>query len=459
MGSPPFASRLTGLLKENKVTLALAFPIITGQLSQMLMGLVDTLMIGRVGTVELAAAALTNVLFNFPFVLGIGLLVAVSVMVAHAHGSNDEEDAAEAYRNGYLLSIFLGLLLAASLLASIPFLGILKQPEDVTAAMPPYLFWMALSLFPTVPMLTIKHFAEAKNRPWTVLWIMMGGVLLNIILNYLLIFGKFGAPALGLEGAGVATFLARVLCWWGLWLYQKHSKALAGSRPVKWLQPLDRQKCAQAWKIGLPVTGQLAMEFGSFGAAAILIGQFGGAALAAHQITVSCAAFTFMIPLGLSMAVTIRVGHVIGAGETSRCRRIVIGSHATAFLVMGTTALFFLFAGEEIAALFSRDPEVIGLTASLLVFAAIFQIFDGAQVVSMGSLRGLKDVNLPTAIIFISFWMIGIPLGASLAFIWDYGARGLWIGLAAGLGVAAGILTARLAFKIHQLDHRRPEKP
>ena len=175
------------------------------------------------------------------------------------------------------------------------------------------------------------------------------------------------------------------------------------------------------------------MEFGSFAAAAILIGQFGSSALAAHQITITCAAFTFMIPLGLSMAVTIRVGHTIGAKEYHRCRQILVGSHISAFFAMGLCATTFLLGGEQIAALFTKDPEVITVAATLLICAAAFQIFDGAQVISMGALRGLKDVNIPSIIIFVSFWIIGIPGGALLAFNIGFGAQGLWIGLTVGL--------------------------
>jgi len=442
---------MQALLKENKITLALAFPIITGQLSQMLIGLIDTLMIGRVGTAELAAAALTNVIFNFPFVVGIGLFAAVSVLVAQAHGAGDNEAGEEAYRNGYLMSLICGVALAGALLATIPFLGYLGQTKEVVEAAPSYLFWMALSLIPTLPILTIKNFAEAKNRPWTILWIMLGGVVVNIVMNYILIFGHFGAPALSLAGAGIATLIARLSTWVALWIYQKHAPALAECRPRKWLKPLNREKCAQIIKIGLPITGQLSMEFGSFAASALVIGTFGSAALAAHQITINCAAFSFMIPLGLAMAVTIRVGHSIGAKEPQRCFQVLLGGHITSFIAMGLTAAAFLFAGEWIATQFTQDGEVIALTVALLVYAAAFQVFDGAQVISMGALRGIKDVNIPTAVIFASFWTIGIPFGAWLAFFRSQGAVGMWMGLATGLAIASIVLTIRLVKKLKQM--------
>jgi multidrug resistance protein, MATE family len=441
---------MTSILRENKTTMALAFPIITGQLSQMLIGLVDTVMIGRVGTVELAAAAFSNVLFFVPFVFGIGLFASVSVMVAQAHGAQRDDEGREIYRNGYLLALILGLLMALGLIGTFPFLGQLGQPAAVVTAVPSYLLWMALSLIPTLPMFTIKHVAEARNRPWAVLWITLGGVGLNVIFNYVLIFGKFGSPALGLAGAGIATLLARLATWWALWVYQKQSNSIAPVRPDQWLRRPTFATCRQIARIGLPISCQLMLEVGTFGAVALLMGRFGSEALAAHQITVSCAGFTFMVPLGIAMAVTIRVGHSLGCGQPERCTPILIGAHATTFLVMGTSALTFLFGGAWIAGLFSPDPSLIEAAAGLLAIAAAFQIFDGGQVISMGGLRGIKDVNLPTALIFVGFWVIGIPLGAYLAFARDFGPRGLWIGLATGLGFAALVLTLRLAQKLRK---------
>lgn len=196
------------------------------------------------------------------------------------------------------------------------------------------------------------------------------------------------------------------------------------------------------------------MEFGAFAATALLIGQFGSAPLAAHQITLTCAAFTFMIPLGMSMAVTIRVGHAIGAKESARCRRIVIGAHASTFLIMGITALIFVTLGSEIASAFSDDSQVIAITIQLLMLAAAFQVFDGAQVISMGALRGIQDVNIPTGIVFVSFWVIGIPTGCVLAFQNAMSALGLWIGLTLGLAIASVVLTFRLFVKLSSIQRQ-----
>ena len=398
----------------------------------MLIGVIDTLMIGHVGTVELAAAAFANVIFNSAFVFAIGLSVAISVQISHSHGATQDEDSAEGLRNGILLSVILSGLLSLAITAIIPFLELFRQPSEVVAITPPYLIWLALSMLPLVPAMVIKSFAEAMNHPWAVFWIMLVSVGLNLLFNYILIFGNFGSPAFGLNGAGAATFLARTCALVTLWYYLKKSRTLALGRPTKWIAPLNRSICSGFLKIGAPVSGQLSMEFGSFAAVALLIGQFGSAALAAHQVTIMCAAFTFMIPLGLSMAVTIRVGHTVGAGEAERGRRIVIGAQASALLMMACCATLFIACGELISRQFTKDIEVITIASHLLIVAGFFQFFDGAQVISMGALRGIRDVTIPTIIIFISFWLFGIPFGAVLGFAADMGPTGLWIGLASG---------------------------
>ncbi|TVP81804.1 MAG: MATE family efflux transporter [Puniceicoccaceae bacterium] len=452
-------SPMRALLKENKKTLALAFPIIAGQLSQMLMGLVDTLMIGRLGTVELAAAAFVNVLFFLAFVPAIGWFAAVSVQVSHAYGANRQAESAESFRNGLLASVLIGLVLSCLLLAAIPLLGLLRQPPEVVAMTPPYLLWIALSLIPIVPAMTIKSFAESRNHPWAVFWILLSSVALNVILNYALIFGNLGAPALGLVGAGLATFIARALSLAALLLYLNRSKAMSPGRPQRWLKRLDRGECLETTRMAVPIAGQLLMEIGAFTVAALLIGQFGPVALASHQIVLSCASFTFMLPLGLSMAVTIRVGHSLGRGDAHQCRDLLAGAHLTTLLMMGSCALAYILAGDRIAAAFSADPEVIALTSAIFIVVAFFQIFDGIQIISMGALRALKDVNVPTVIIFACFWMVGIPLGALLGFPYDFGAQGLWMGLASGLVLAALTLSIRLVIKMSAQAKENSQKP
>lgn len=442
---------MRALLQENRKTLLLAAPIVAGQVSQMLLGLADTVMIGQVGTVELATAAFVNTIFHVAFVLSLGLFAAISVEVARAYGAKRHEDAGESLRHGLLGGAVFGVLLAGLLLLFLPFLDRFGQPEAVVTLSPWYLIWLALSLIPMVPMFAMKSYSEAFHNPWPLLWMMLGVVALNIGLNYLLIFGHFGAPELGLNGAGLATFLARAVGVCAVAWYVLRSKRLAVGLPKRWWAPLEMARFGSLFRLGMPISLQISVEFGAFAACALLMGQFGSAALAAHQIALTCATTTFMVPLGLSMALTIRVGHAIGAQEKATCLRIIYGTVLMAFLVMMVSASSFIFFGQAIADLFTNDMEVIVLAASFLAVTGVFQMFDGVQVTTMGALRALHDVAVPTWINVVSFFVLSIPLGSALAFYFEVGAIGLWIGLATGLCVSALILSVRLWTQLKRL--------
>lgn len=435
---------MNSFLRENQKTLLLALPIMAGQVSQMLLGLADTLMVGWVGTNELAAVAFVNILVHIPIVLAIGIATAVAVQVSHAYGAKQNLAASEAFRHGMILGGGAGLLIWMILTASIPGLHLLGQPPEVVAITPAYLMWVAGSMVPMVPVMVCKSFAEARNHPWPVFWILMGGVLFNVLLNYLLIFGKFGFPAMGLNGAGLATFLARCATLVVILLYLQRSRVLSSGMPDRWILPLEAATCRLLFKLGIPISGQLTLEMGAFAVATLLIGFFGAVSLAAHQIAISCAATTFMLPLGLSMALTIRIGHALGADSGHLCKTLYGGAQSFTFVIMSITAIAFVVFGDRIASVFTSDAAVLLLTAKLLAITAIFQIFDGSQIVSIGALRGMKDVRVPTILVFVSFWLVALPLGALLAFSGNHGAVGLWIGLAAGLAVAAAILGWRV---------------
>ncbi len=442
---------MKALFAETRKTLRLAFPIMVGQLGQMLLGLADTLMVGRVGTVELAAVAFVNVLVTIAIVVGIGLSAAVSVQVSHAHGAEDAPAASEILRHGLLLCVAGGMLMGGVLLALTPFLWLFHQPAEVIAITPPYLAWVAASMAFMMPTMVIKAFAEAKNHPWPVFGIQIAGVLLNVALNRVFIFGLGSMPAWGLTGAGFATFLARLATLAAIWGYLRGSRTLAGSRPVRWLHRLDPRECRALLRLAAPIAGGLTLEFGAFALGALLIGQFGSIPLAAHQIAITCAATTYMFPLGISIAVSIRMGHSMGGGNATLCRRIVLGAHAVGILIMGGFALAYIFGGQAIAAAFNPDPTLVALAVRLLVIAAIFQLFDGIQIISMGGLRGLRDVHVPALLIFVSYWMLALPLGSYLGFHRGQGAVGLWVGLALGIAVAAAILSLRLSQRLRRL--------
>lgn len=429
--------------KEARATLALALPIIVGQVSQMLMGITDSVMIGHVGTLPLAAAAFTNSVFGVFFVVGIGVLVPVAVLVSRAHGAGNESEAGEWLRHGVTIALVAsggGALVMAALATQLRLFG---QPPEVIAEVQPYYLIIAASLVPTLLFQAFRQFGEALGRPWPPMLMMLGGVGLNVVLNWILIYGQFGAPAMGLEGAGWATLIARMAGVVVILAWLSRAAAFRVAWPRVWFCDLRRARFREMLHLGVPAAGMLLFESGAFSAAAIMMGWLGAVPLAAHQIALSCAAFTFMFPLGLSMAVSMRLGKAVGVGHHAALRPIGFGALVMSTLIMSAFAVTFAIAGRSLAAAFVEDTTVIELAARLLVVAAIFQLFDGGQVVGAGALRGLADVKIPAIITFAAYWLIALPGGYFLGVRGPLGPLGIWGALAAGLAFAAVFLALR----------------
>jgi len=423
--------------RENRDTLKLALPLIAGQLSQMLMGVADTVMVGQLGVVQLGAATFANMLLIVPFVLGIGLLTSISVRVSQASGANRPADAEEALRHGTWLALGFGLLVAALVVLGLPLLGHLGQPPEMVAMAPTYLVTCAISLVPALLSMAWKDHADALNHPWRPFWIMLGGVGLNVLLNWLWIHGHWGFPALGLEGAGYATLVSRIVVAVAMFQWLTRSPLVRRWTPPRWLAPCRWAAFRSLLAIGFPASLQLLTEVTAFAVAALLIGTLGVVPLAAHQVAITCAGTAFMVPLGVAMAITVRVGEIVGAGERPRLHRVLFGGWLFGIGFMALSTLAFLLFGREIAAQFVSDHGVVEMAARLLLVAGVFQLFDGLQVVSAHALRGVNDVRVPTWIAFIAYWLVALPAGAALGIWQGHGPIGMWTGLAAGLGVAA----------------------
>ncbi len=440
MSAPP-SSR-----SELRPTLALALPITVGQVSQILMGLTDSAMIGHVGRIPLAASAFAGSVFGLFFIVGTGLLVSVSVLVARAHGAGCPEECVRWLRHGLAVALAVSVLEAAAMVVLSRQLHGLGQPPEVVAAVNPFFVIIGASLVPTFLFQVLRQFSEATGRPWQPMLILFLCVGLNAWFNWIFIFGHWGAPALGLTGSGCATLLARSLSVAMIWLWLRRRPEWRGHRPRTGANAgISRAGLREMLQIGVPAAGQLLFEAGAFTAAALLMGWLGTVSLAAHQIALSCAAFTFMFPLGLSMAASIRMSQALGAGRRGALRRIGFGALGASTAMMSAFALIFALGGAAIARGFTGDPEVASLAARLLLVAAIFQIFDGAQVVGAGALRGLADVKVPTVVTFVAYWLVALPAGYLLGFPAGLGAPGIWAGLAAGLACAAVLLATRLA--------------
>jgi multidrug resistance protein, MATE family len=445
---------MSRVVSEARATLLLAVPIILGQVSQMLMGAIDSLMIGQVGTVPLAASAFAGSVFGFFYVSGLGLCMPVAVLVSRAHGAGQAKECGEWLRHGLTVATFSGLVAMVAMELLGTQLGRLGQPPEVVAAAQPFFSLIALSLVPALAFQAFRQFAESLGRPWLPMVIMMSGVVLNVGLNWVLIYGHLGLPAMGLAGAGVATLTARCVDLLLLWILLRTQRSLRPSWPARWWWRLEWVRLQEILRIGVPAAGQLVFEVGAFTVAAWMMGRLGTVPLAAHQIALSCASMTFMFPLGLSMAAGMRVSQALGAGHRELVRPIGFGALGMACAVMGSFALVFWLAGPVIARCYVDDAAVVTLAAQLLAVAALFQLFDGGQVVGSGLLRGMADMKVPTVITFVAYWCIMLPM----AYWWGVHAGnpvGVWRALAFGLAGAAMLLAWRFYWRTRGMTGRR----
>jgi MATE family multidrug resistance protein len=432
------------LFAEGRSTIRLAIPLIIGQLGQMLISLSDTLMLGWLGVTPLAACSFANTLIYLPMMFGIGMSMAVSIRVSQARGADDPAAARAALRHGLHITIALGLLTLAGTFALLPFLGLFQQDPRVIAIVPDFLLLIAASMIPAMASMAVKNHADAMNRPWPVFWISIGGVALNVVLNWLLIFGKLGAPELGLEGAAVATLIARTAALVGMIVWCRGDAALREWVPIRWLRPPDWSGVKDLLRTGFPASMQLLAEVSAFVAATLIIGNMGEAALASHQVAIQCAATVFMVPLGISMALTVRIGEAFGARNFASMRPIVLSGWAMGAACMLVSASSFILLNDELAGLFIDDPAVRRVAASLLIVAGAFQFCDSMQIIAAGALRGLDDVKTPAWLALGAYWVVSIPLGWVLAYPVGLGVTGMWWGITLGLTITAILLGRRI---------------
>ncbi len=431
---------MSSIVREGRATLVLALPLMAGQVSQMLMGLVDTYMIGKIGTVELAAATLAHSILHLPLMVGIGIGIAVSVKVSQARGADERQKAKSGLRNGFVLSLALGMATFIFSWLSLPLLSVMGQAPEVVERLPVFFILVSLSMTPALVSMAVKNHSDGMARPWPVFWIIFAGVWLNVFLNWLLIDGNWGAPEMRLEGAGLATLLARLASMIGVMAWCRFSPDLKEWSPHRWFLKPERKELAEFWKIAWPASIQVSAEMSAFIVAALLIGTMGAAALAAHQVAMMCVATTFMIPLGISMALTIQIGEAKGARVFERMRPIMVSGWLMGLIVSLCFVGVFVWFDKALAASFLAEEGPIAMVVGLLAIAAIFQVADHSQILSSGVLRGMDDVKRPALIMFMAHWVIGMPVGIILGFRQEFGVAGIWWGLSIGLILAALLL-------------------
>ena len=438
---------------EAKRTLGLAIPLILGELAQVSLHLIDTAMIGALGYKDLAAASLVLNVVNIPMVLGIGMTISVAQMVSMAHGQFDRQLISHYLFNGFILAALCAILIAGILISCTGILHHLGQDPEVAAYAAPLMRLMSLSIAPMILFMALQYFADGLEYTKTAMALSIAAIPINTLLNWLLLYGHWGIPAQGLVGAGYATLTTRTLIFIAMaWVILRHRLFRSYIIVAKNQWKLKTATMKQLLKIGIPSSLQVTLESGAFAISSILMGTIHATTHAAHQIALSCASFTFMISLGLSQAGSIRVSNAFGARDTRRISQIGNSTIRMALIYGSFCACLFILLRFRLPHLFNNNTEVISIAATLLLLAAIFQVSDSMQAVSAGLLRGIKDVNIPTVFVAISYWVIGLPVGSLLAFYFHMGGTGLWLGLILGLTSSAIFLTTRFLKKVRKMN-------
>lgn len=451
---------LSNYTKEFKYNWQLAAPVMLGMLGHTFVSFVDNIMVGQLGTAQLAAVSLGNSFMFIAMSLGIGFSTAITPLVAEADASGNFKAGKSAFKHGLFLCTVLGVLLFLLVFFAKPLMYLMKQPVEVVELAIPYLNFVALSLIPLIVFQGFKQFSDGLSMTRYPMYATILANVINVLLNYLLIFGKFGFPELGIVGAAYGTLVSRVIMLWHLWyLLQRKEQSKAFVTHIKFFV-LDKLMLRKIINLGAPSAMQMFFEVAIFTAAIWLSGLLGKNPQAANQIALNLSSMTFMVAMGLSVASMIRVGNQKGLKQYFELRRIAFSLFLLGTIFAIVFALIFLIFHDYLpriyvdfddAVNFSDNMEVISIASQLLLAAAIFQISDSIQVVVLGALRGLQDVRFPTLITFVSYWMIGFPISWFLGKEDAYGSFGIWLGLLAGLTSASILLFVRFNYLTKKL--------
>lgn len=425
-----------------RALLHLALPVVTVQVGMMTMGVVDTLMVGRVSPAALAAVALGNLYFFAFAVFGLGVISALDPIVSQAVGAGDDPAVTRGLQRGLVLAAALSVPVGIAHLLAGPILALVRQPAEVVPLAAGYALATIPGILPFFAFTVFRQTLQAMGHLRAVVVTIVLANVANIVFNDVLIFGRFGFPPLGAVGSAWASTLSRWLMA-GLLLLAARRSLLPHLHPWR-RDAFQAGPLARMMRLGAPIGGQMQLEFGAFGGVALLMGWLGTEAVAGHQIAINLASLTFMVPLGLGMAAAVLVGQAVGRNDPEGARRTARGALLAGACFMTGTAILFLAIPGVLARFYTADPAVLVVAVALLPLAGIFQVFDGIQAVSIGILRGVGDTSGPFLVNILGFWCAGIPLSLLLGFGLGQGPVGLWWGLVAGLGIVAVILVLRV---------------
>ena len=428
--------------------LRLAVPVVTVQLGLMMMGVVDTMMVGRLSAEALGAVALGNLYFFAVVVVGMGTLMALDPIIAQAVGAHDEPAIARGVQRGLILAVVITLPAALGLLAVRPVVSALGQPPELVGPAAVYTWIIIPGVLPFYAFIVFRQTLQALGRIAPIVWVTLVANLLNALLDWMLIFGRLGAPSLGVAGAALATTLSR-------WALAMALLAVGWRELAPRLRPWlpesgDLLPLRRMVQLGVPIGVQMFFEYGVFGVVGALMGRIGTLAMASHHIALNLAAIVFMVPQGVGAAAAVLVGRAIGAGDHPGARRAAVGAVLAGAGFMVGSAAVFVSAPSLLARLYTPDPEVVALAGSLVVLGGIFAVFDGLQAVAIGILRGIGDTRVPVLLSMLGYWVIGLPVSVVLAFRLGLGPQGLWWGLVVGLAATAAVLIWRVRERLRK---------
>jgi MATE family multidrug resistance protein len=434
----------SGSLKsEYSKTLSLAGPVVLSQVGQLVVQFVDNAMVGRLGAVPLAGVAFGGNIFFFLFIFGIGLAMGLTPLVGEMYSQGQHRHSASFLKNSIWLYLSIGVVICALQFATIPLFEKMGQPAEVIEQAIPYYRYLAWSIIPLMLFAAFKQFLEGVGNTRVAMAIVIVSNVVNVIFNYLLIYGKGGFPEMGAAGAGLSTLISRILTPALVIGYFFWNNSLRRYLVFYNAQHFSRQRIRQLLAVGLPISAQMTLEGGAFALTGVMMGWFGTVALASNQIAMIMSNMAFMIVWSIGSATTIRTSHEFGIKNFTGIRRAGSASVHIALAWNAFTALLFISCRNLLPRIFTTDPEVIAMTGNLLVFVALYQFSDGLQMIYMSLLRGMQDVKATSVIAFIAYIVVNLPIGYLLGFTLGMGPEGLWMGYIFGLTMAAVLLGGR----------------
>ncbi|MDP2335989.1 MAG: MATE family efflux transporter [Bacteroidota bacterium] len=433
--------------------LTLAIPVIFSQIGQVTVNLADNMMVGHVGTTELAAASFAINLFHVGMLFGLGITFGLTPLVGKSFSTKNQENIGSWFKNGVLVYFIASIVLCAAMSSVILLMDRMGQSKEVVEMAIPYYLIQVSSLIPLMLFFSVKQFFEGIGNTKLAMTITIAANLINIGLNYILIYGKLGFPAFGLNGAGYATLISRLIMpvIFVFVILRRQAFRIYLTEAIH--SGFERLKIRRIISIGLPIGLQMVIEVLSFSLGAIMLGWISKESLAGHQIAISMASMTYMISFGMASATTIRVSHACGEHDRNELKQAIFASLHMVIAFMSLMGILFVLLRNQLPVLFTSDPEVIKVAAGLLIVGAFFQISDGIQVILLGALRGMADVRIPMFIAFFSYIVVSLPISYLLAFVFHFGYSGVWIGFVFGLSTAAVLFGLRLKNQVQKFGH------